>query len=229
MTQKLQIDVWSDIACPWCYIGKRRLETALERVGRDGVELRWHSFELDPNAPREGTGSHLELLSKKYGASKADAQSMLDRVAGVAKGEGLDFQFETSQPSNTFDAHRLLHFAHEHGKQDALKERLFRAYFSEGARMGDREVLVRLATEVGLDAAAARSVVEGDAHALDVRQDQDEAREIGIRGVPFFVFGGRLAVSGAESADVLEKALREATGMKPAVFQEGATCGPDGC
>ncbi|RYG78710.1 DsbA family oxidoreductase [bacterium] len=229
MAQKLAIDVWSDIACPWCYIGKRRLEVALDRVGRDTVELRWHSFELDPTAPRESMGSHLELISKKYGASPADAQSMLDRVAGAAKGEGLDFHFDSSQPSNTFDAHRLLHFASEHGKQDALKERLFHAYFSEGARMGDKETLVRLATDVGLDAAAARAVVESEAHALDVRRDQEEAREIGIRGVPFFVFGGRLAVSGAESADVLEKALREASSMKPAVFEEGATCGPDGC
>jgi len=128
----------------------------------------------------------------------------------LAKADGLEYRFDVSKPSNTFDAHRMLHFAHENGLQDALKERYFKAYLSEGVSMSDREALVRLAVEIGLDAAAAREVAFGEAHALDVRADEDEAREIGVRGVPFFVFDGRLAVSGAESAEVLGKAMAEA-------------------
>lgn len=231
MAKNLRIDVWSDIACPWCYVGKRRLEAALAKFPqREQVELVWRSFELDPKAPREAQGSHLELLSKKYGASTPEAQAMLDRMTGVAAADGLEFHFETSKPSNTFDAHRVLHYAKEQGKQDALKERYFRAYLTEGISMGDRDALVRLAGEVGLDEAAVRAVVEGNDHALDVRADQEEAGEIGIRGVPFFVFAGKLAVSGAESADVLLNAMTEAfANAKPQIFQEGAVCGPDGC
>ncbi len=211
MAQNLRIDVWSDIACPWCYIGKRRLEAALAKFPqRDQIELVWRSFELDPKAPRETTATQLEILSKKYGASPADAQAMLDRMTDVAAGDGLEFHFEISRPSNTFDAHRVLHHAKAHGKQNALEERYMRAYLTEGFSMGDRDALVRLAVEVGLEEAAVRAVVEGDDHALDVRADQEEAGEIGIRGVPFFVFAGQLAVSGAESADVLLGALNEA-------------------
>lgn len=225
----LRIDVWSDIACPWCFVGKRRLQAALERYGKP-VDLVWHSFELDPNAPHESKGSHVELLAQKFGASPADAQQMLDRMTHVGKGDGIDFRFDIAQSSNTFDAHRLLHFARVHGKQDALKDRLFRAYFCEGVRISDRAALVRLCGEVGLDAAAAQKVLDDEEHALDVRADEEQAREIGIRGVPFFVFDQRLAVSGAESADVLLEAMSEASGQpKPTLLREGDACGVDGC
>lgn len=225
----LRIDVWSDLACPWCFVGKRRLEAALQHFAQP-VELVWHSFELDPNAPREPKGSHVELLSRKLGRSPAEAQQMLDRMTKLGQADGIDFQFANAKSTSTFDAHRLLHFASAHGKQDALKDRLFRAYFSEGVALSDRAALVRLAGEVGLDQAAARRVLENEEHALDVRADEEQAREIGIRGVPFFVFGGRLAISGAESAEVLGKAMAEAaSAQKPVLLEEGATCGPDGC
>lgn len=232
MQEPLRIDVWSDIACPWCYVGKRRLEAALAQLPeRAHVELVWRSFELDPAAPRESSSSALERLSKKYGVSSDEAQAMVDRMAGVAAADGLEFHFEQCKPSNTFDAHRVLHFAKAHGKQDALKERYFRAYLTEGISMGDRDALLRLAVEVGLDEAAVRNVLDTDAHALDVRADEEEARAIGIRGVPFFVFAGRLAVSGAESAEVLRNAMSEAFASErlPVTFAEGASCGPEGC
>jgi predicted DsbA family dithiol-disulfide isomerase len=232
---KLRIDIWSDIACPWCYVGKRRLERALERFPhRADVEIVWRAFELDPGAPpiRDTSQSYAERLARKYGTRPAEAQGMIDRMVATAAVDGLDFRFDRIRPGNTFDAHRLLHLAHERGQQDAVKERLLRAYLTEGEPIGDREVLVRLAREAGLDEAEARAVLDGDRHASEVRQDEAVARELGITGVPFFVLGGRLGVSGAQPADVLLGALERAwseLGAPPELFAEGAACGPDGC
>lgn len=232
---ELRVDVWSDIACPWCWVGKRRLEAALARFPhRESVRLVWRSFELDPSAPRShDTGlDYVARLARKYGASPAQAKAMLDRMTATAAGEGLDMRFERIRPGNTFDAHRLLHLAHERGLQDALKERLFRAYFTEGEPIGDPAALARLAAEVGLDAAEVERVLAGDAHARAVREDQSLARELGIQGVPFFVFDGRHAVSGAHPAETLLAALTtawtDAEGRGESAA-EGAACGPDGC
>lgn len=233
--KKLRIDIWSDIACPWCYVGKRRLESALERFARRGdVEVVWRAFELDPSAPREvdRAVSYEQRLVRKYGCSVAEAAAMIARMTDVARLDGLDFHFEKARPGNTFDAHRLLHLARERGVQDALKERFLRGYLCEGEPIGDPEALLRLAVETGLDAAEARSVLSTKAHGDAVRADEDEARELGIRGVPFFVLGGRYAVSGAQPADVLLRALEQAyteVTSKPVAFAEGAACGPDGC
>ncbi len=233
---KLAIDVWSDVACPWCYIGKRRLEAALDRFEhRDEVELTWHSFELDPSAPAVTPPSltHVALLAKKFGTTPAAAQSMIDRVAGVAAQDGLAFRLDIARSGNTFDAHRLVHWAHTQGKQDAMKERLFKAYFTEGEAVGDRAVLTRLAREVGLDEERAHEMLLGDDFAKDVRADEDDARRLGITGVPFFVVGERFAVSGAQPADVILGALQRAWSERaPSLVKmntDGEACGPEGC
>jgi predicted DsbA family dithiol-disulfide isomerase len=233
--EKLRIDVWSDIACPWCYVGKRRLEAALEKFPhRDAVEVVWRAFELDPSAPPERPTDvgYAERLAKKYGSSVTEAGGMIKRMTDVAATDGLDFRFDKIRPGNTFDAHRVLHLALERGKQDAVKERLLRAYMTEGEPIGDPETLVRLAAEAGLDAEEVRAMLASDAFAREVREDEDEARQLGITGVPFFVLASKLAVSGAQPAELLLRALTQAwkeLEAKPETFAEGAVCGPEGC
>ncbi len=235
MPQKLRIDIWSDIACPWCYVGKRRIESALERFAhRDAVEIVWRAFELDPSAPpeRDRTGSYAQRLADKYGTPLPEAVGMIERMTATARGDGLDFRFDRVRSGNTFDAHRLIHLAGERGVQDAVKERFLRGYMTEGEPIGDREALVRMATEAGLDAEQARATLENGAFADEVRADEQEARDLGIRGVPFFVLDGRYAISGAQPADLLLGALGQAwkeIEQKPVTFSEGAACGPDGC
>ena len=235
----LRIDIWSDIACPWCYVGKRRLEQALARFAhKDDVAIVWRAFELDPSAPRvhDTQQSYAERLAGKYRTSSAQAQAMIDRMVETAARDGLELRFDRIQPGNTFDAHRLLHLAHDRGKQDALKERFLRAYLTEGQAIGEPEVLVPLAREVGLDEAEVRDVLGGDRYTAEVRRDEALARELGIHGVPFFVIAGRYGVSGAQPSDVLagalDRAWSELRGKEPEEserFAEGAVCGPDGC
>jgi len=234
---KLRIDIWSDIACPWCYVGKRRLEAALARFAHAGeVEIVWRAFELDPSAPRvrDAAQSYAERLGGKYGASPAQAQTMIDRMVATAAGDGIAMRFDHIRPGNTFDAHRLLHLAHERGAQGALKERLLRAYLTEGEAIGEPEVLGRLAREVGLEGGEVDELLAGERFAAEVRQDEAMARELGISGVPFFVLAGRLGVSGAQPVDVLLGALERAWSElrapeEIAPIAEGAACGPDGC
>ena len=233
---KLRVDVWSDIACPWCYVGKRRLEVALAQFPRrDAVEVVWRAFELDPAAPRvrDAGVSYAERLSKKYGSGVAQAEAMVRGMTDVAAADGLDFRFDRIRPGNTFDAHRLLHLAYERGAQDAVKERFLRAYMTEGEAIGDPDVLSRLSREAGLDADDVAAVLATDAYAREVRNDEDEARALGISGVPFFVLGGRYGVSGAQPAEVLLRALEqawaEAADEGDVAFAGGAACGPDGC
>ena len=233
---KLRIDIWSDIACPWCYIGKRRHEQALAGFPHAAeVEIVWRSFELDPSAPRvrDSTQSYAERLAAKYRTPVLQAQAMIDRMVETAAKDGLDFRFDRARSGNTFDAHRLLHLAHERGLQDALKERLFRAYLTEGQAIGEHDVLAQLAREVGLDDAEVREVLDGDRWAREVRADEALARELEISGVPFFVLGGQLGVSGAQPVEVLRGALdrawRELAAPAIETVAEGAACGPDGC
>jgi len=234
-TSALTVDVWSDIACPWCYVGKRRLEAALKRFAHAGsVEVTWHSFELDPAAPpsrNDGT-TQAERLAKKYGMSVQQAQARIQQLTNVAKGDGLTMAFDRVQSANTFDAHRVLHMAESKGLrvQDAVKERLMRGYFTEGALVSDHAVLARLAGEAGLDGAEVADMLASDAYAADVRADEEQARTLGIHGVPFFVMGQRYALSGAQPADVVLRALNEAWAARgEASAAEGAVCGPDGC
>jgi len=232
--QKLRLDIWSDIACPWCYIGKRHLEQALESFEhKDDVEIVWRAFELDPSAPKQRTdsASNVERLAKKYRVPEAQAQQMVDRVIGAGASAGLDLRLHDSKSSNTFDAHRLLHWALEHGKQDALKERIMRAYMTEGALISDHDVLAALAKDVGLDEAEARTVLGSDRYASDVRGDEQLARDLGISGVPFFVLANKIGVSGAQPVETMKQVLAKAWAERPQLepFAEGAACGPDGC
>ena len=231
----LTIDVWSDIACPWCYVGKRRLESALKRFAHaDSVEVKWHSFELDPSAPpsRHDGISHAARLAQKYGMSVPQAQARIQQLTDVAKGDGLTLAFDRVQPANTFDAHRVLHMAASKGArmQNAVKERVMRGYFTEGALVSDHAVLARLAGEAGLDGGEVAEMLASDAYAADVRADEEQARALGIQGVPFFVVGQRYALSGAQPADVVLRALNEAwSSRSQTIAAEGAVCGPDGC
>jgi len=230
----LRIDIWSDVACPWCYVGKRRFEAALARfAGRDLVEVVWRAFELDPSAPRirDKTTSYAARLARKYGVPLARGEAMIHHMTEIAKAEGLDFDFGRVQSGNTFDAHRLLQLALVHGRQNALKERLFRAYFCEGAAIGEPETLMRLAADVDLDRDRVSATLAGDDYALEVRADEDEARALGINGVPFFVLGGRYAVPGAQPVEVLLQALdRASLAAGPSVDLEGSSvCRSDDC
>jgi predicted DsbA family dithiol-disulfide isomerase len=205
------VEIWSDIVCPWCYIGKRRFETALERFAhRDQVQVIWRSFELDPTSERRTPGSLTDMLAKKLGVSHAQAVAMNERVAGLAAGEGLDYRLDQAQHGNTFDAHRLIHLAAAHGLQGDAKERLLRAYFTEGLPIGDAETLVRLGTEIGLAEDDVRAMLDGDAYAGDVRADVRRATTFGIRGVPFVAIDETYGVSGAQPAEVFLDALEQA-------------------
>jgi predicted DsbA family dithiol-disulfide isomerase len=206
----VEIEIWSDIACPWCYIGKRRFEAALaEFEHRDEVRVTWRSFELDPGAPPERAGDRAERLAEKYGMTVEQARAAEQQLTGVAVDEGLPFRFDIARSGSTFDAHRLVHLAETHGLQDAMKERLLRAYFTEGELMSDHDALVRLAAEVGLDEQEVRELLSGDRYADDVRADERTASELGISAVPTFVVDRRLGTSGAQPPEALLDLLRQ--------------------
>jgi predicted DsbA family dithiol-disulfide isomerase len=229
----MKVEIWSDIACPWCYIGKRRFESAVAQLPHP-VEVTWRSFELDPGAVAgraRSDRSYAERLGAKYGKTVEEAQGMLDSMTATAATEGLDFHFERVQAGNTFDAHRLLHLAADRGVQDALKERLVHAYFTEGAPVDDHPTLVRLAVEAGLDRDEAAQVLTAGTFADEVRADEAEAHALGITGVPFFVLDRRYGVSGAQSAEVLLNALREAWDSQSplTLVDAGPSCDGDAC
>jgi predicted DsbA family dithiol-disulfide isomerase len=207
----LTVEIWSDVVCPWCYVGKRRFERALaEFEHRDDVEVVWRSFELDPNAPPEREVSSAEHLASKYGMSVEQAERSNAQMTELAASEGLEYHLDRTRGGNSFDAHRLIHLAAANGRQDAMKERLMRAYFTEGEPVGDTETLVRLATEVGLDEHEARTALDGEAYADTVHADEELAARIGIRGVPFFVLDRRYGVSGAQPSELLLQVLEKA-------------------
>ena len=212
----MKVDIWSDVACPWCYIGKRRFEAALSRFEhQDQVDVRWRSFELDPAAPAVRDEPYAERLAAKYGCTLAEAEDTIDRMLEAGAGHGVVLRFDKARPANTFDAHRLLHFAAEHGAQHDLKERLLRSTFVKGASTSDPEVLAALAADAGLDADAARTVLAGDAYAADVRADERRAAELGITSVPYFVFDDTYGVSGAQPPDLLLDVLEECWAATP--------------
>jgi predicted DsbA family dithiol-disulfide isomerase len=228
----VHVEIWSDIACPWCYVGKRRFEAALAGFEhRDDVQVTWRSFELDPSAPSERDGDGAQHLADKYAMSRDEALAAQQRLTDVAAGEGLAFRFDLARGGNTFDAHRVVHLAAAHGLQDAMKERIMRAYLEEGELVSSPEVLERLAVEVGLDASDVRDVLAGDRYADAVRDDERTAAGLGIHAVPFFVVDRKLGASGAHPAEVLRDLLRQAWPGEPAVevVADGANCGPDGC
>lgn len=204
----MKVEIWSDVVCPWCYIGKRRFETALDGFEHRGdVEVEYRSFELNPNAQAQEPGNSEEALARKYGLSVEQARALNARVVDAAAGEGLRYRLDIAKRGNTFDAHRLIHLGAAGGKQAAMKERLMAAYFLEGSAIGDRDTLVELAREVGIDPERARAALDSSEFAEEVRADEREASELGISGVPFFVINRRYGISGAQSPEVIQKAL----------------------
>ncbi len=229
----MKVEIWSDVVCPWCYIGKRRFEAALAQFPqRDDVELVWRSFELDTTAgpsPEVG-GGYAERLAAKYGRGVAQAQEMIDGMTATAASEGLDFRFDLSRPGNTFDAHRLLHLALEHGLQDALKERLDAETFGAGLAVSDHDALTAVAVSVGLPDDDVRAVLATDRYADAVRADEAQAQAYGITGVPFFVVDGKYGVSGAQPAEVIVQVLEKAWSDRPLVTVAGGeSCEGDSC
>ena len=206
----MRVDIWSDVVCPWCYVGKARFEKALAGFdGRDDVEVLYHSFELDPSWPSGQTMPIQEMLATKYQLSPADAEAAEGRVAALAGAEGLGFRSDR-QLGNTFDLHRVLHLAHDQGFQHRLLDAIYQAYFGEAANVFDPDVLAKLAEGAGLDPEDVHQVLDSDDYTADVRQDEEQARQLGITGVPFFVLDGRLGVSGAQSTETFTEALRQA-------------------
>jgi predicted DsbA family dithiol-disulfide isomerase len=207
----MDVEIWSDINCPWCYIGKRRFEAAISKFEHAAeVDLTWRSFELDPAAPAEIPGNAAAMLAEKYGVPLERARAMEQNVSEVAAADGLEYELEHARIGSSFDGHRLVHLAKRHGLQDAMKERLFRARFVEGRLVSDLETLVLLASEVGLDGAAVRATLAGDEFASEVRDDEATARELGINGVPMFVVDRAFGMSGAQPAEQLLALLEHA-------------------
>lgn len=208
MNEPIKIDIWSDIACPWCYIGKRRLEAGVAQTGLP-VEVEYHSFELTPDMPVDYDGSHADFLAGHLGVTAEQVKEMNARVGGIAESVGLHYDFEHMHPANTVKSHQVLHLAKAHGRQEAMKERLLAAYFVEGRKLSDPAVLVELAVEVGLDRAEVERVLENDELVDAVRADQQLAARYGISGVPFYVFAGKYGVSGAQESEVFAQVLRK--------------------
>ncbi|MER7688511.1 DsbA family oxidoreductase [Streptomyces sp. NPDC097610] len=234
----MRVEIWSDIACPWCYVGKARFEKALDAFPhRDEVEVVHRSFELDPGRAKGNIQPVLKMLTKKYGMSEAQAQAGEENLGAQAAAEGLAYRTRDRDHGNTFDMHRLLHFAKERGRQDELIGLLYKANFAEERTVfNDDERLVELAVAAGLDADASREVLaDPKAYADEVRADEREAAELGANGVPFFVLDRKYGVSGAQPAEVFAQALTQAWGERPPLklIQDGAAdaeaCGPDGC
>ncbi len=232
----MRIEIWSDIACPWCYVGKRNLEAALADFDHaDEVELVWRSFELDPSAPYEREGAYAGHLAAKYRSSPEDAQAMIDRMAETGAAAGVELRFDRVRSGNTFDAHRLLHHARHRGAGGAMKERLMRAYLTEGVLMSDVHELRRLAVEVGLDEDEVVAVLSAETYAEDVREEESTAHDLGAGGVPFFVVDRRFALGGAQPPATLLQVLQQAwEAGHPTLTTVPADapapgCGEDGC
>ncbi|MBB3110815.1 putative DsbA family dithiol-disulfide isomerase [Paenibacillus phyllosphaerae] len=207
----MQVEVWSDVACPFCYIGKRRFETALQEFAHnENVEVVYRSFELDPNAPKQVPYDAHDMLSKKYGMSRQEAINMNQNVTQQAAAEGVTFNIDDMKLTNTFDAHRLSHFADQYGKRTAVTELLFRAYFTDSVNVSDHETLANLAAEAGLDREAALAMLASDQFTAQVRSEEEEGSRLGIRGVPFYVINRKYAVSGAQPGGVFLNALGQA-------------------
>ena len=228
----MQIEVWSDVVCPWCYIGKRRLETALERFPhRDEVDVVWRSFQLDPTVPEGQTFPTLPALAQKYGRSVEEMRSMQARVEEMAAGEGLRYDLAHGTSGNTMLAHELLHLAAEQGRGGQMKERLLHAYFEENRSVFDVDSLVPLAVEVGLDAAEVREALADRRYAANVRDDASTAQALGATGVPFFVVDRKYGAAGAQPADVLLQVLERAwADAHPLVtVPDAEACDGDSC
>ncbi|WP_434778650.1 DsbA family oxidoreductase [Neisseria sp. Ec49-e6-T10] len=224
----MKIDIWSDFACPFCYIGKHHLEQAISQVPNLDISIVYHSFELDPQAPLSNEATLYEVLAQKYQISLDRAKAMTKQVLQKAHEAGLSLQFDSLVSTRTFDAHRLAHFATDKGYQDVMQERLFKAYLTDSMNLADRAVLLQLAKEVGLDAKQTQQMLESDQYAKAVRADEAAAKGCNVTGVPFFVFDEQYAVSGAQPVSVFVDILSKAQQAEP-LSQDGLSCDNDGC
>jgi predicted DsbA family dithiol-disulfide isomerase len=231
----MKIEIWSDVACPWCFIGKRRFEAALAAFPhRDAVEVVWRSYQLDPTLPEHYDGTELEYLSSRKGMPSRQVAQMFEHVAEQAKGEGLDYRFDKVVVANSFTAHRLIHLAAAHGRQDAAKERLLSEQYEHGKDIGRREYLSALGNDLGLPSDEVEELFTTDKYTDEVRFDVQEAQGLGISGVPFFVIDRKFGLSGAQPAETFTAALEQAwQESNPLVLVnatgDGEACGPDGC
>lgn len=206
----MKIEIWSDVVCPFCYMGKRRLEMAMEQFpGKDEIEILWHSFQLDPSAKREEGKDIYDHLAEKYGQDREWAVSVNKNLVENASTVGLEYNFDKVIPTNTFDVHRLIHLAAANGLHAEAEERYFAAYFTEGKDLSDHDTLVGLATEVGLDREEARRTLESSDYADAVKGDIEEAEALGINAVPFFVFDRKYAISGAQPTHLFLETLQK--------------------
>ncbi len=211
----MHVEIWSDLACPWCYVGKRLFDAALERFeDRDAVTVTYRSFELDPQAPAVREGSVVEQLARKYGITAERAAELNGQLTAVAETSGIDMRFDRVRSGNTFDAHRVVHLAAEHGRQAEVKERLFRAYFTEGESLSDHAALTRLAGEAGLPEEETSATLAGDRFAEAVRADEQLAAANGIAAVPFFAVDRRVGAAGAQDPAVLLDMLRSVSAAR---------------
>jgi predicted DsbA family dithiol-disulfide isomerase len=216
MTEPIKVDIWSDVQCPWCYIGKRKFEAGAAQFGGD-VEIEYHSFELSPDTPVDYEGTPVEYLAQRKGLPHDQVEQMIDRVVGIASSVGLDYRYDDIHQTNTVISHELLHFAKAHGRQLEMKERLLKAYFVNGEHVGRIPDLVEIAVELGYDRAEVTEALESHRYLADVKADVALAQEYGIQGVPFFVIDGKYGVSGAQDAATFANVLEQVRSEKEVV------------
>ncbi|WP_294286118.1 DsbA family oxidoreductase [uncultured Chryseobacterium sp.] len=230
----MKIEIWSDIMCPFCYIGKNNFEEALAKLPfRDEVEVEWKSFQLDPSLNPKETQNTFDYLREKKGFPEAQAQQMLSQVKQMGAGAGIDFHFEKAVITNTFSAHKILHLAKKYKKSNEMEEALFIAHFIDGKNVGDHGILIALAISLGIDQEEARQVLHSDTFDDAIGKDIQEARDNGVSGVPFFILNGKYAVSGAQPTELFVNALQQTYDetVVPLKIQtdNGASCDADGC
>lgn len=230
----MKIEIWSDVMCPFCYIGKNNFEQALAKLPfKDEVEVEWKSFQLDPTLDPKETKNTIEYFKEKKGFPEAQAQQMIGQVAQMGKGAGIDFNFEKALITNTFSAHKLLHLAKKHNKANEMEEALFIAHFIDGKNVGDLDTLVSLAESLGIDKEEAKQAVTSEEFDYEINQDILEARNSGVSGVPFFILNGKYSVSGAQPVELFENALQQTYNETVTPLKNhsdsGASCDTDGC
>jgi predicted DsbA family dithiol-disulfide isomerase len=217
VSESIKVDIWSDVQCPWCYIGKRKFEAGAAQFGGD-VEVEYHSFELAPDTPVDFDGTPVDYLSQRKGLPVAQVHEMLARVTSIASSVGLDYDYDHVHQTNTVKAHELIHYAKSRGRQLDMKERLLKAYFVDGRHVGRTEDLADLAAEIGLDRDDVVRALESEEFLADVKADVALANEYGIQGVPFFVIDGKYGVSGAQEADAFASVLAQVRDEKAAAL-----------
>ena len=228
----MKIEIWSDYACPYCYIGERQLEKALESFsGKEDIDISYKAFELDPTASYEVTTTTKDRVAKKYGYTSEQAQQMIDNVTKYAKSVGLEYHYDTVRYTNTFDAHRIAKYAETKGKGVEISEKLFHAYFTENKEMSDHKALEDIAVEIGLDKLEVEDVLKNKKFAEDVRNDEYEASRLGINSVPFFLINGKYSLSGAQPPEALKNIIEKALQEEKIETDNlgGMVCGIDGC